>query len=126
MQITVMKSKLHRATVTEADLNYEGSIAIDYRLCEAAHFFENEQVDIYNINTGARFHTYVIYGKPGQIGLNGAAARLVQPGDQIIIVTYGQIDAASARQHKPRVVLLGDNNSVKKVADQSGHRPDQI
>lgn len=123
MNVTLMKSKLHRATVTEADLNYEGSISIDPLLCEAAQFFPHEKVDVYNINTGARFSTYVLYGKPGQVGLNGAAARLVQPGDKVIIVTYAEYEAAEALQHKPMVVLLDDHNEIKLKAETSG-RPD--
>lgn len=120
MKLTLMKSKLHRATVTEADLNYEGSISIDPKLCEAARFYPNERVDIYNINTGARLSTYVLYGKPGQIGLNGAAARLVSPGDKIIIVTYAEFEESEAMAHKPTVVLLGEENEIKKKTDFSG------
>ena len=123
MRLTLMKSKLHRATVTEADLNYEGSISIDPTLCEAARFYPHEKVDIYNINTGARLSTYVLYGKPGQIGLNGAAARLVQPGDKVIIVTYAEYEEAEALKHKPTVVLLDDDNEIKFKSDTSG-RPD--
>ncbi len=118
-----MKSKLHRATVTEADLNYEGSISIDPVLCEAARFYPNEKVDIYNINTGARFSTYVLYGKAGQIGLNGAAARLVQPGDKVIIVTFGEVEESEALSYKPTVVLLDDGNKIKRVTDFTGQNP---
>ncbi len=124
MRLTLMKSKLHRATVTEADLNYEGSISIDPNLCEAARFFPNEKVDIYNINTGARFSTYVLYGKPGQIGLNGAAARLVHPGDKVIIVTYAEFEETDALKHKPTVVLLDEGNKIKLKTDTSGHWDD--
>lgn len=120
MKLTIMKSKIHRATVTEADLNYEGSISIDPSLCEAARFYPNEKVDIYNINTGARFSTYVLYGKKGQIGLNGAAARMVQPGDKVIIVTFGEVEEAEALQYKPTVVLLDDGNEIKKITDFTG------
>lgn len=120
MRITLMKSKLHRATVTEADLNYEGSISIDPELCEAARFFPNERVDIYNVSNGARFSTYVLYGKKGQIGVNGAAARLVHPGDQVIIVTYGDFEESEALQHQPTVVLLGKGNQVKETHRSSG------
>jgi len=120
MRITLMKSKLHRATVTQADLNYEGSISIDPKLCEAARFYPNEKVDIYNITTGARFSTYVLYGQPGQIGLNGAAARLVSPGDQVIIVTYGEFEESEALKHQPTVVLLDDQNQIKLKSNTSG------
>jgi aspartate 1-decarboxylase len=122
MRLTLMKSKLHRATVTEADLNYEGSISIDPKLCEAARFFKNERVDIYNINTGARFSTYVLYGKPGQIGLNGAAARLVSPGDKIIIVTYADFDETEAMAYQPKVVLLDEKNEIKLESHFSGRK----
>jgi aspartate 1-decarboxylase len=120
MRLTVMKSKLHRATVTQADLNYEGSISIDPKLCEAARFYPNEKVDIYNINTGGRFSTYVLYGQPGQIGLNGAAARMVAPGDKVIIVTYGEVEESEALKHQPTVVLLNDQNEIKLKTNTSG------
>ena len=120
MRVTLMKSKLHRATVTEADLNYEGSIAIDPALCSAAKFMKNERVDIYNITTGARFSTYVIHGTPGQIGLNGAAARLAFPGDKIIIVSYADFEEAEALQYEPSVVLLDDQNQIKLKSNFSG------
>jgi len=120
MRITLMKSKLHRATVTQADLNYEGSISIDPKLCEAARFFPNEKVDIYNITTGARLSTYVLYGQPGQIGLNGAAARLVSPGDQVIIVTYAEFEESEALKHQPTVVLLDEKNQIKLKSNTSG------
>lgn len=86
MNLSMLKCKIHRATVTEADLNYEGSVSVDPALIAAAGLLINERVDIYNCNNGARFSTYVIKGKPGQICLNGAAARHVQPGDLVIIV----------------------------------------
>jgi len=115
-----MKSKLHRATVTEADLHYEGSIAIDSALCEAARFYPNERVDIYNVTNGNRFSTYVIYGAKDQICVNGAAARLVSPGDQIIIATYADFDEAEAMKHEPTVVLLEKNNRIHSVHQSSG------
>jgi aspartate 1-decarboxylase len=119
MIVTMMKGKIHRATVTEADLHYEGSISIDRDLSEAAGFFINERVEIYNIDTGARFATYVIEGKRGSgvIGLNGAAARLAMPGDKVIIVAYAQMEAEEARAFQPNVVLVdGDNRRVAKAA----------
>lgn len=126
MRLTLMKSKLHRATVTEADLHYEGSISIDPELCTAAHFYPHERVDIYNINTGARFSTYVLPGRPGQIGLNGAAARLVAPGDKVIIVAYADFEEAEARTYKPTVVLLDDQNQIKRTSNHSGHTAEEI
>lgn len=115
MLVTLMKGKIHRARVTEADLHYEGSISIDHKLIEAAGFLINERVDVYNIDTGARFSTYVIEAPAGSgtIGLNGAAARLAMTGDKIIIVSYAQLDAAEAAQFTPRVVLVDDANRQK-------------
>lgn len=112
MQLTLMKGKIHRARVTDADLHYEGSISIDANLIEAAGFLINERVDIYNIDTGARFSTYVIEGPAGSgmIGLNGAAARLAMKGDKVIIVAYAQFEADEAKTFKPRVVLVDEQN----------------
>ncbi len=114
MQIEMLIGKLHQATVTQSDLNYQGSITIDEDLLEAAGFLPNQKVDIYNINTGGRFHTYTITGKRGSkvIGLNGAAARLVQTGDRVIIVAYGLFDAKEAARHVPQVILLDDKNEI--------------
>ncbi len=114
MQITMLKSKLHRGTVTDADLNYEGSVSIDPKLCDLADLRPFEKVDIYNINNGQRFSTYVIYGKPNEICLNGAAARLVHRGDKVIICSYASFDESEAAKHQPKVVLLGDGNQLRK------------
>lgn len=114
MRLTLMKSKLHGATVTAADLHYEGSIAIDPELVRCANLREFERVDIYNCNNGARFSTYVILGsKRGEMMLNGAAARMVQPGDRIIVVAYAEFSEAEARRHRPTVVLLDAENRPK-------------
>lgn len=112
MQRVMMKSKLHRATVTEANLNYVGSITIAEDLMEAANLWENEKVQIVNNNNGARLETYVITGERGSgvICLNGAAARLVQPGDNVIIISYAHMDEAEAKAHMPIVVVLDENN----------------
>jgi aspartate 1-decarboxylase len=107
---TLLKSKIHRAVVTGSDLNYEGSIAIDTALWKLADLVEFEKVDIYNINTGARFSTYVIPGGPGEISLNGAAARMVQPGDRIIIASYVQLREEEIPGFRPRVVLVDEHN----------------
>lgn len=114
MQITMMKGKIHRASVTEADLHYEGSISIDEMLLDAAGVLINERVEIYNIDTGARFATYVITAPRGSgiIGLNGAAARLAMPGDKIIIVAYAFLDEAEAKSFRPRVVLVDRENRI--------------
>lgn len=113
MQVTMLRTKLHRAAVTEANINYEGSISIAPELREASGLLLNEQVDIYNITNGQRFTTYVIPGQPGQICLNGAAARLAHPGDRIIIAAYCQMDIEQARDWQPVVVLLDEANSIK-------------
>ena len=107
MYIEVVKSKIHRATVTQADLNYIGSITIDEDLMDAAGIIANEKVSIVNNNNGARFETYVIRGERGSgvVCLNGAAARLVQPGDVVIIMAYAWMDAEAARTFEPKVVF---------------------
>ena len=118
MLLTMMKAKLHRATVTQADLEYEGSIAIDRDLLDASGILPHEQVDVLNITTGARFTTYAIEAPRGSrvIGVNGAAARLVQAGDKVIVVSYSQLDASEARNYHPTVVLLDDANDIKRAA----------
>lgn len=114
MQITLMKGKIHRASVTQADLHYEGSISIDRTLLDAAGFLINERVEIYNIETGARFATYVIEAPQGSgmIGLNGAAARLAMTGDKVIIVAYASFEEAEAKVFRPRVVLVDRENRI--------------
>ena len=109
-----MKGKIHRASVTQADLHYEGSISIDRTLMDAGGFLTNERVEIYNIDTGARFATYVIEAPKGSgmIGLNGAAARLAMIGDKVIIVAYASYEEAEARAFRPRVVLVDAKNRI--------------
>lgn len=118
MLLTLMKAKLHRATVTQADLDYEGSIAIDRDLLDASGILPHEQVDVLNITTGARFTTYAIEAPRGSkvVGVNGAAARLVQRGDKVIVVAYGMLPAEEARNYAPTVVLLDEGNEIKKAA----------
>jgi aspartate 1-decarboxylase len=118
MLVTMMKAKLHRATVTQADLEYEGSIAIDRDLLDASGIFPHEQVDVLNITTGGRFTTYAIEAPRGSrtVGVNGAAARLVQAGDKLIVVSYCQMDASEARNYAPSVVLLDEGNRIKSAA----------
>lgn len=120
---TMMKSKIHRATVTEANLNYVGSITIDEDLMESADLLENEKVQIVNNNNGARLETYIISGPRGSgvICLNGAAARLVQPGDQVIIISYAMLSAEEVRSHKPTVVFVDQNNRPVEKANQELH-----
>lgn len=114
---TMFKAKIHRATVTDADLNYEGSITIDEDLLDASGILPYEKVDIYNITNGARFSTYTIVGKrgSGEICLNGAAARLVQKGDLIIIVSYGIYSEDELKNYKPVVVHVDKNNRIIKA-----------
>jgi aspartate 1-decarboxylase len=118
MLLTMLKAKLHRATVTGADMHYEGSIAIDRDLLDVSGILAHEQVDVLNINTGGRFTTYVIEAPRGSrdIAINGAAARLVQKGDRVIIIAYCQIPAEEARNYRPSVVILGDDNKIERAA----------
>ncbi|MEW5843418.1 MAG: aspartate 1-decarboxylase [Bacteroidota bacterium] len=113
MQRTLLKSKIHRATVTGADMHYEGSISIDKNLCLEADMKEFEKVDIYNINNGERFSTYVIFGGEGEISLNGAAARLVQVGDIIIIASFALYEDNGIKNHSPKVILVDATNKSK-------------
>ncbi|MCB1507164.1 MAG: aspartate 1-decarboxylase [Hyphomicrobiaceae bacterium] len=117
MLVTMLKCKLHRATVTECDLNYEGSISIDPKLIDASGLLINERVEIYNIDNGERFATYVIEGEKGSgvIGLNGAAARKACVGDKLIICAYAQMDVEEAPTHAPTIVIVGKKNRIDKV-----------
>ena len=114
MQLTLLKAKIHRATVTHAELHYEGSCAIDGRLLDIAGIREYERIELYNVNNGERFATYVIAGRRrGEIMVNGAAARLVQPGDAVIIAAYADFEPEEAKRHEPVVVLLDKKNRPK-------------
>lgn len=123
MLIFMFKSKIHRATVTEANLNYMGSITIDKDLMQAAGILPNEKVQVVNNNNGARLETYVIEGPPGSgiICLNGAAARQAQPGDNVIIIAYTMLDEREARVFKPKVVMVDDQNKITEVINQECH-----
>ncbi|MGH9150245.1 MAG: aspartate 1-decarboxylase [Acidimicrobiales bacterium] len=112
MRRRLMKSKIHRATVTDANLAYVGSIAIDEALLAAADIVEWEQVTVLDVDNGARFETYAIGGAAGQVCLNGAAARLVQPGDRVIILTYADYDEADLAGFAPRIVLVDAKNAI--------------
>ncbi len=118
MSVTLLKSKIHRATVTDANLEYEGSVSICPKLIEAAKLLIHEQIDVYNCNNGERFTTYVIKGKEGEICLNGAAARKVQKGDLVILATYASMPDTEAFEFKPSVVMVTSRNEVKNL-----HRP---
>ena len=110
MRLNIFKSKIHRATVTGADLHYVGSISLDTVLMRAADIREWEQVSVLDIDNGARFETYAIAGGPGQVQLNGAAARLVQPGDRVIVITYADYEDAELDHFAPRVVHVDSRN----------------
>src|SRR5580658_5468657 len=115
MLTPMLKCKIHRATVTGADLAYEGSISIDRSLCDLAGLIPFEQVDIYNCNNGERFTTYVIYGKPGEICLNGAAARKVHKGDVVIICAYATYAENEVRTHKPTLLRVDAKNKPIEI-----------
>lgn len=114
MILSMLKCKLHRAVVTETDMNYNGSISIDPDFLEAAGILPHEQVDVLNINTGARFTTYAIEAPRGSrtFGINGAAARLAEPGDRIIVVAYASMDAVEAKSWEPTVVVFDEGNEI--------------
>ena len=124
MQLTMLKGKIHRAVVKQAELNYVGSITIDPKLMEAAGILEYEQVQIVDVENGNRFETYTIDGEPGSgmICLNGAAARQVQVGDHVIIMAYCQMDAKEAADHKPKVVFVDEENHISRVSNYEKHR----
>jgi len=123
MMRNMMKSKIHRATVTEANLNYVASITIDEDLMEAADLWENEKVQVVNINNGARLETYVIPGPRGSgvICLNGAAARHAQPGDKFIIISYALMTEEEAREYRPRIVLMDEGNRPAGMTGKEEH-----
>jgi aspartate 1-decarboxylase len=119
----MMKAKIHRATVTDANLNYVGSITIDKDVLDALDILPNEKVQVVNNNNGARLETYVIAGEPGSgvICLNGAAARLVQKGDVVIIISYAWMTDEEARKHTPRVAIMDENNRIKQLLHEEVH-----
>lgn len=123
MFVNIMKSKIHRARVTEANLNYVGSITVDEDLMDIADLMKNEKVQIVNNNNGNRFETYVIPGErgSGMICLNGAAARLVHPGDVIIIISYGMFERNEAKEYNPKIVFVNEENKVIEIKDKEKH-----
>ncbi|WP_328361761.1 aspartate 1-decarboxylase [Mycobacterium sp. NBC_00419] len=125
---TMLKSKIHRATVTHADLHYVGSVTIDADLMEAADLLEGEQVTIVDIDNGNRLVTYAITGQRGSgvIGINGAAAHLVHPGDLVILIAYGTMDDAQAREYRPRIVFVDAENRQIDLGDDPAHIPDDV
>lgn len=116
MNLTMLKGKIHRATVTQCDLHYEGSITVDQDLLTASGILVNEQVDVLNITNGARFTTYAIPGKAGSgiIGINGAAARLCQKGDLVIVIAYASMSEDEAKAHLPKIVLVDHQNKLEE------------
>jgi aspartate 1-decarboxylase len=125
LQRPMMISKIHRATVTQADLHYVGSVTVDGDLLEAADLLPGQQVDVVDVTNGARLTTYVIPGErgSGQICINGAAAHLVSPGDLVILIAYGMLDDAEARTFHPRVVFVDERNRILDLSDDSGQVP---
>ncbi|MGN1112651.1 MAG: aspartate 1-decarboxylase [Acutalibacteraceae bacterium] len=123
MELTMLKGKIHRAVIRQADLNYVGSITVDTELLEAAGILEYEMVQIVDIDNGNRFETYTIAGEAGSgmICLNGAAARQVSVGDRIIIMCYAQMSPEEAKTHKPYVVFVDDNNKIRTVSRYEKH-----
>lgn len=119
MTITMLQSKIHRATVTDANLNYVGSITVDTNLLDAAGMLIGQKVDIVNINNGERFSTYIIAGEAGKgdICLNGAAARKVHVGDKIIIIAYAEMDHKEASTYKPKLIILEDDNTIAQLLE---------
>lgn len=123
---TMLTAKIHRATVTRADLHYVGSVTVDRDLMDAADLLAGEQVAIVDVTNGARLETYVIPGERGSgvIGINGAAAHLVHVGDVVILIAYGQLESAEARSFIPRVVFVDADNRVAELGGDPGHAPD--
>ncbi|GAB2652972.1 aspartate 1-decarboxylase [Nocardia goodfellowii] len=123
---TMMKSKIHRAVVTHADLHYVGSVTVDQDLLDAADLLEGEQVAIVDITNGARLETYVIAGERGSgvIGINGAAAHLVHPGDLVILIAYAQMNEREVREYDPKVVFVDDRNRQVELGSDPAHAPE--
>ena len=126
MYRTMLKSKIHRATVTQADLHYVGSVTVDETLMEAADLLPGEQVSIVDITNGARLETYVIPGErdSGVLGINGAAAHLVHPGDLVILICYAQMDTAEATSFQPKIVFVDAHNRIQHSGSDAGHAPE--
>lgn len=122
MYTTLLKSKIHRARVTEAELHYEGSCSIDLDLMKAADLVAHEHVHIWDITNGNRFETYVIPAPKGSgmIKINGAAAHQAKEGDLVIVTSFAHYDAKESKKHKPKVVFVDDKNRIKRIADKSG------
>jgi aspartate 1-decarboxylase len=122
MRRSMLKAKIHRATVTHADLEYEGSLTLDAALLDAADILPFEEVHVWNVTRGARLRTYAIVGERGSgvVCVNGAAAHLAQPGDLIIIATFAEMEDEAARRHRPRILHVDANNRIRSTADELG------
>ena len=123
MKVTMLKGKIHRATVVQAELDYVGSITVDKDLLEASGIYEYEKVQIVDVNNGSRFETYTIAGErgSGMICLNGAAARCVSTGDKIILMSYCELDENEVKDHRPKVVFVDDKNRVERITSYEKH-----
>ena len=117
MLISLLRAKIHRAEITDANLHYEGSLTLDEDFLDASGMLENEKVHVVNVNNGARLETYIIKGKRGskEVCLNGAAARLGHKGDKVIVIAYAQMTPEEAKVFQPKIVLLGDGNKIQKI-----------
>lgn len=126
LQRPMMIGKIHRATVTQADLHYVGSITVDAKLLDAADLYPGQKVDVVDVTNGSRLSTYVIPGEPGsgQICINGAAAHLVNPGDTVILIAYGMMNSDEARHFVPRVVFVDENNQIVEESNEPGLVPE--
>lgn len=126
MNLTMLHSKIHRATITDANLNYEGSVSICPDLIKAAGLLINQQIDVLNCNSGSRLTTYVIEGGPGEICLNGAAARHNQPGDLVILAAYCSLDAEAAKSHQPNLVFVDSENKISSLKNAETHQKENF
>ena len=126
MNLTMLHSKIHRATVTDANLNYEGSVSICPDLIKAAGLLINQQIDVLNCNSGSRLTTYVIEGGKGEICLNGAAARHNQPGDLVILAAYCSLDSDEAKSHQPNLVFVDAENRVSSLKNKETHQKENF
>ena len=126
MNLTMLHSKIHRATVTDANLNYEGSVSICPKLIKAAGLLINQQIDVLNCNSGSRLTTYVIEGGPGEICLNGAAARHNQPGDLVILAAYCSMDVEEAKTHQPNLVFVDSENNISSLKTAETHQKENF
>jgi len=124
MTLDFLYAKIHNATVTEANLYYMGSITIDKQILDHLELYENQKVQVVNVNNGARIETYIIHGQPGSgvVCLNGAAARFFHPGDKVIIMAYCSLNKSELATHKPKIALMNDNNTIQSIQDHEDEK----